>query len=119
MKKLCHIAFMALLALPGIAAEKKTAPKSALELHKWSGDLNVPDPVAVTVDPQGRVYVSATTRRKVADLDIREHTMWIPDDVSLTSVGEKEAFLKRELAPGKLRLPRGSLKDHTLKSTPL
>jgi quinoprotein glucose dehydrogenase len=72
----------------------------------------VPDPVAVTVDPQGRVYVSATTRRKVADLDIREHTMWIPDDVSLTSVEEKEAFLKRELAPGKLRLPRGDLKDH-------
>ncbi|MBK8092062.1 MAG: hypothetical protein IPK32_08780 [Verrucomicrobiaceae bacterium] len=34
------------------------------------------------------------------------------DDVSLTSVEEKEAFLKRELAPGKLRLPRGGLKDH-------
>jgi len=115
MKKLCHIALAALLALPCAAAEKKAAkpaPKSVLELHKWSGKLNVPDPVAVTVDPQGRVYVSATTRRKVADLDIREHTMWIPDDVSLTSVAEKEAFLKRELAPGKLRLPRGGLKDH-------
>ncbi len=112
MKKLCHIALIALLALPCAAAEKKAAPKAALELHKWSGKLNVPDPVAVTVDPQGRVYVSATTRRKVADLDIREHTMWIPDDVSLTSVEEKEAFLKRELAPGKLRLPRGGLKDH-------
>lgn len=119
MKKLCHIAFSALLALTGIAAEKKSplaaakaAPKSTLELHKWSGELNVPDPVAVTVDPQGRVYVSATTRRKVADLDIREHTMWIPDDVSLTSVDEKEAFLKSELAPGKMRLPRGGLKDH-------
>lgn len=119
MKILRHILLTALLALPGVAAEKKSTPaaaksepKSALELHKWSGDLNVPDPVAVTVDPQGRVYVSATTRRKVGDLDIREHTMWIPDDVSLTSVDEKEAFLKRELAPGKLRLPRGSLKDH-------
>lgn len=119
MKNLCHIALSAWLALPGLAAEKKSpqaaakpAPKSALELHKWSGDLNVPDPVAVTVDPQGRVYVSATTRRKVADLDIREHTMWIPDDVSLTSVDEKEAFLKSELAPGKMRLPRGGLKDH-------
>lgn len=112
MKKLCHIALGVLLALPCAAAEKKAAPKATLELHKWSGKLNVPDPVAVTTDPQGRVYVSATTRRKVADLDIREHTMWIPDDVSLTSVEEKEAFLKRELAPGKLRLPRGSLKDH-------
>jgi putative membrane-bound dehydrogenase-like protein len=48
----------------------------------------------------------------VADLDIREHPMWIADDVGLTSVEEKQAFLKRELAPGKLRLPRGGLKDH-------
>ncbi len=108
MKKLRHLAFIALLALPCAAAEKK----AALELHNWSGDINVPDPVAVTVDPQGRVYVSATTRRKVADLDIREHSMWIADDVSLTSVEEKEAFLRRELAPGKLRQPRGGLKDH-------
>ena len=120
MKKTCSVALMALLALPCLGADESTpakgakAPviKSPLELHRWSGDLNVPDPVAVTTDPQGRVYVSATTRRKVADLDIREHPMWIPDDVSLTSVEEKEAFLKRELAPGKLRLPRGSLKDH-------
>ena len=116
MKKPTLIALAALLALPCAAAEKKaaakTAPKSVLELHKWSGELNVPDPVAVTTDEKGRVYVSATTRRKVADLDIREHSMWIADDVSLTSVEEKEAFLKRELAPGKLRLPRGGLKDH-------
>ncbi|MGV3659213.1 MAG: PVC-type heme-binding CxxCH protein [Prosthecobacter sp.] len=118
MKKPRSIALVALLALPCLAADEKpakatkTAVKSPLELHRWSGDINVPDPVAVTVDPQGRVYVSATTRRKAADLDIREHTMWIPDDVSLTSVEEKEAFLKRELAPGRLRLPRGGLKDH-------
>jgi putative membrane-bound dehydrogenase-like protein len=64
------------------------------------------------VDEKGRVYVAATTRRKVADLDIREHQIWIPDDVGLSSVEEKREFLKRELAPGKLRLPRGGLKDH-------
>lgn len=64
------------------------------------------------MDEKGRVYVAATTRRKVADLDIREHPMWIPDDVGLSSVEEKREFLKRELAPGKMRLPRGGLKDH-------
>ncbi|MBB5033223.1 PVC-type heme-binding CxxCH protein [Prosthecobacter vanneervenii] len=119
MKNLRHLALALLLPLPCLAADEKPAKapkatpiKSPLELHRWSGTLNVPDPVAVTVDPQGRIYVSATTRRKVADLDIREHTQWIPDDVALTSVEEKEAFLKRELAPGKTRLPRGGLADH-------
>ncbi|GAA5145054.1 c-type cytochrome [Prosthecobacter algae] len=94
------------------AATTLSASAAEVTLHRWSGDLNVPDPVACTVDEKGRVYVSSTTRRKVGDLDIREHTQWIPDDVSFTSVEEKREFYHRELAPGKMRLPRGSLKDH-------
>ncbi len=94
------------------SADLNAAGTGEFVLHKWSGALNVPDPVACTVDPQGRVYVAATTRRKVGDLDIREHTRWIPDDVALSSVEDKRAFYHRELAPGKLRAPRGSLKDH-------
>ncbi len=96
--------FLAVVSVSASAAE--------VSLHRWSGDLNVPDPVACTVDNQGRVYVSATTRRKVGDLDIREHTQWIPDDVSFSSVEDKKNFYHRELAPGKMRLPRGGLKDH-------
>ena len=79
---------------------------------KWSGDLSVPDPTSCTVDETGSVYVASTTRRKAGDLDIREHSVWIPDDVALTSPAEKLAFFQRELAPGKLRFPRGGLKDH-------
>ncbi|MGH8019848.1 MAG: DUF7133 domain-containing protein [Opitutaceae bacterium] len=83
-----------------------------LSLHLWSGELNVPDPVACAVDPQGRVYVSATTRRKAADLDIREHPMWTAADVGLTSVADKAAFYRDVLAPGKTPHPRGGLADH-------
>ncbi|HRE82459.1 MAG TPA: hypothetical protein PLN52_15540, partial [Opitutaceae bacterium] len=95
-----------------LSAQSASGSGRALALTKWSGAINVPDPVACAVDPQGRVYVAATTRRKVGDLDIREHRMWIPDDVGLTSVEEKKAFFHRELAPGKLRQPRGMLRDH-------
>jgi putative membrane-bound dehydrogenase-like protein len=79
---------------------------------KWSGELNVPDPTSVTFDEAGNAYVASTTRRKVGDLDIREHRAWIPDDVGLTSPAEKLAFYQRELAPGKMKTARGSLKDH-------
>ncbi|MFZ4764320.1 MAG: PVC-type heme-binding CxxCH protein, partial [Roseimicrobium sp.] len=85
-----------------------------LQLHRWSGDINVPDPVACTVDPQGRVYVTQTTRRKVADLDIREHPQWIARDVGLEDIEQKRAFYHEELAPGKMLRPRGGLKDHNL-----
>lgn len=97
---------LALLTLSGVGVGAETKP------FKWSGALNVPDPVAVTVDEAGNVYVTSTTRRKAADLDIREHSVWIPDDVSLTSPADKLAFYQRELAPGKLKAPRGGLKDH-------
>lgn len=99
-------------ALAFLLLVSNTIAAAEVTLHRWSGALNVPDPVACTVDEKGRVYVTATTRRKVADLDIREHPMWIASDVGLTSVEEKSQFLKRELAPGKLRVPRGALKDH-------
>ncbi|MGA0133470.1 MAG: DUF7133 domain-containing protein [Opitutales bacterium] len=79
---------------------------------KWSGGLNVPDPTSVTFDERGDAYVASTTRRKAGDLDIREHRVWIPDDVGLTSPAEKLAFYQRELAPGKMKAGRGSLKDH-------
>jgi putative membrane-bound dehydrogenase-like protein len=79
---------------------------------KWSGDLNVPDPTSVTFDESGNAYVASTTRRKAGDLDIREHRLWIPDDVGLTSPADKLAFYQRELAPGKMKSGRGSLKDH-------
>ena len=79
---------------------------------KWSGNLNVPDPTSVTVDEAGNVYVASTSRRKAADLDIREHSLWVPDDVGLTSPDEKLALYQRDLAPGKLKSPRGGLKDH-------
>jgi quinoprotein glucose dehydrogenase len=78
---------------------------------RWSGTLNVPDPVACSVDPQGRVYVTSTLRRKAADLDIREHPEWIPDDVGLQSVEDKSAFLKKALPPGKYRSPKASVTD--------
>jgi putative membrane-bound dehydrogenase-like protein len=91
-------------AVVGFGAEVKP--------FKWSGDLNVPDPTSVTFDESGNAYVASTTRRKAGDLDIREHRLWIPDDVGLTSPADKLAFYQRELGPGKMKSGRGSLKDH-------
>lgn len=85
-----------LLALLSLAT---FLPAAEVKPVKWSGTLNVPDPTSVTFDEAGNAYVASTTRRKVGDLDIREHTLWIPDDVGLTSPAEKLAFYLRELAP--------------------
>lgn len=82
-----------------------------LVLQKWSGTLNVPDPVACAVDPQGRVYVSSTARRRVADLEIRTYPEFMAGDLALTSVEEKSAFLKKSLPIGGRTTPIGDVED--------
>lgn len=91
-----------LVASSGLVSGQETEGKSfpQLEFRKWSGPINVPDPVAVSVDAQGRVFATQTRRRKAQDLDIREHRQWIPDDLGLSSVEQKRAFFKTVLAIG-------------------
>lgn len=84
-----------------IAADpKRDARFPKLDFQRWSGSVNVPDPVAISVADNGDVYVTQTQRRKIQDLDIRQHTEWIPDDVGLSSVKDKRDFIRRMLAVG-------------------
>ncbi len=69
------------------------------------------NPVSVSVDTDGTIYVTETARRKAADLDIREFTEWIHDDLSHSTVEEKLAFYQREI-DGKKFQNHPSLKDH-------
>ncbi len=72
-----------------------------LEFQCWSGELNVPDPVAISFDSRGTAYVTQTLRRKAQDLDIRANRDWIADDVGFESVADKRNFYHLKLAPGK------------------
>lgn len=91
----------------GFAAEpeSKSDPEGSsdrprLVFGRYSGKLNVPDPVAISVADNGDVYVTQTQRRKIQDLDIRQHSHWISDDVGLSSVDEKRAFYRQQLPIG-------------------
>jgi putative membrane-bound dehydrogenase-like protein len=68
------------------------------------------NPVVVSVDVDGSLYVAETARRQLADLDIREFKDWIPESLALRSVDERQALYHKIFAPGKG--PQGSVKDH-------
>lgn len=72
---------------------------SGLRYTKWTPDFQVPDPVAISFDPQGRAYVTRTMRRKANDLDIRDNIDWIPDDLRSSSPDDKIAFYKEKFTP--------------------
>jgi quinoprotein glucose dehydrogenase len=94
----CVCAFVwLLLSFPLVIAQEKPAP---LEFSRWSGEINVPDPVAISFDEQGRAYVTQTQRRKANDLDIRQNSDWVQNDLQFQSIEEKQAFYRSRLAPG-------------------
>ncbi|MCB0842731.1 MAG: heme-binding protein, partial [Bacteroidetes bacterium] len=70
-----------------------------LELTLWATDSLAPDPVALDVDDQGRVYLTRTNRQKHSEFDIRGHVDWMTASISLKTVEDRRAFLKKTFAP--------------------
>ena len=59
--------------------QEKATIKTAdgLQLSLWASDSLAPDPIAVSVDDQGRVYLTRTNRQKNSEFDIRGHRDWM------------------------------------------
>jgi putative membrane-bound dehydrogenase-like protein len=102
-----------LLALPAIchAAPESFPAANGLQRTLVAREPLIKNPVTVTMDVDGTIYLTETTRRKAADLDIREFTQWIPNDLSHTTIEDKLAFFRKEVTPGKFD-KHPSLKDH-------
>ncbi|MGB6222917.1 PVC-type heme-binding CxxCH protein [Haloferula sp.] len=78
------------------APETKPCSNGLIRTKVASAPL-LKNPVALSVDVDGSIYVTETERRKVADLDIREVTWWIPDDLSHSSIEEKRDFFRKNV----------------------
>lgn len=82
---------------------EKTAIKLAdgLKLDLWASDSLAPDPVAITIDDQGRVYLNRTNRQKNSEFDIRGHRNWMTPSIAMKTVEDRRAFLRSTFAPEK------------------
>ncbi|MFN8348513.1 MAG: PVC-type heme-binding CxxCH protein [Spirosomataceae bacterium] len=80
---------------------EKTAVKLAdgLQLNLWASDSLAPDPVAMAIDDQGRVYLNRTNRQKNSEFDIRGHRDWMTESIGLQTVEDRRAFLRKTFAP--------------------
>ncbi|MGB7393100.1 MAG: HEAT repeat domain-containing protein [Pricia sp.] len=79
------------------------SPKIAegLELSLWASDSLAPDPIAMSIDNKGRVYLTRTNRQKNSEFDIRGHQDWMTPSISLQSVEDRRDFLRQTFAPDK------------------
>ena len=72
-----------------------------LKLDLWASDSLAPDPVAMAIDDQGRVYLNRTNRQKNSEFDIRGYRHWMTPSIALETVEDRQAFLRSTFAPEK------------------
>lgn len=87
------------------------AAELELQAKEWANESLLGSPVGITVDPQGRVYITQTVRRKESELDIRSHTDWVTKTLSFESVAERKAFYETELSAANHAKNASWLKD--------
>ena len=87
-------------------------PKKGLELSLWAREPMVQDPVALSFDDQGRLYVAETARRGTVDIDIRAHPDWLVEDLSSQSIADMRRFFRSRMAPGRSNENARWLKDY-------
>lgn len=111
MRAVRQLSLLPLLAAPLAAAPESHPCQNGLVRTLVAREPMFRNPVAVAVDVDGSIYVTETTRRKQADLDIREVMDWVADDLSHTSVEDKRAFFRDNITTDRFK-NHPSLKDH-------
>jgi quinoprotein glucose dehydrogenase len=91
---------------------EKTPIKLAegLQMSLWASDSLAPDPVAMSIDDRGRVFLIRTNRQKNSEFDIRGHRDWMTESIGFKTVEDRRAFLRKTFAPN-LSDKNGWLKD--------
>lgn len=81
--------------------EAQVTPQLAegLTLKIWGVDSLVADPVSIDIDDAGNLYYTRTNRQKNSEFDIRGHQDWEIESISLKTIEDKRAFLKKTLSP--------------------
>ena len=65
-----------------------------LRINLWATDSLAPDPIAMSIDDSGNVFLTRTNRQKNSEFDIRGHEDWMTRSIALKSVEERRNLLK-------------------------
>ena len=83
------------------AIESQVTPEigDGLTLKLWGVDSLVADPVSIDIDDYGNLFYTRTNRQKNSEFDIRGHQDWEIESISLQTIEDKRAFLRKTLSP--------------------
>ena len=69
------------------------------QLSLWAPEQLIADPIGVSIDSLGRMYVTRTTRTNRSELEIRRHTDWMIESMTWRDVEDRRRFYMTTLAP--------------------
>ena len=70
-----------------------------LIMKLWASDSLAPDPIAMSIDDKGNIYLTSTERQKHSEFDIRGYQEWMIPSISFQTVEDRRAFLRKTFAP--------------------
>ena len=71
----------------------------SLRLKEWARQPMLLNPVALSFDYEGRLFVVETARRGTVDIDIRAHKEWVIDDLSNENIPQLRRMFRTKMAP--------------------
>jgi len=80
------------------AAIKKFTVAPGIKVDLFASEPQLENPVAISVDERGRVFVAETHRYRNAVFDVTVKTNWLLPDLSFRTIGDRDAFLRETFA---------------------
>ncbi|WP_235297594.1 HEAT repeat domain-containing protein [Portibacter marinus] len=71
-----------------------------MELSLWASDSLIHDPIAISIDSDGKIYYTSATRQENSEFDIRGHRNWMTASISFETPEDRLAFLKETFTVG-------------------
>ncbi|WP_341937597.1 DUF7133 domain-containing protein [Marinimicrobium sp. C2-29] len=82
-----------------VKSQVNLVPAEGLTVDLWAPEKLLGDPVAISVDFQGRVWAAVTNRSNNSEFDIRGYSRWTPQVTAFKTPEDRRDFLRTELAP--------------------
>src|SRR5689334_23222759 len=105
MRRLFALLILVVLTAPALsqetpeqeAARKKLKLAPGLQATLWASDPLLANPVALSIDEKGRIYVAECWRRHTSTLDIHMRKEWLDDDLACRTHDDQIAYHERRL----------------------
>ena len=81
---------------PQAAIQQFRCP-AGFKMDLWAAEPQLLNPVAFSIDEQGRVYIAETYRYRKSVYDIRSHMDMYADDLACRTVADREAMIHQHL----------------------